>query len=58
MANTLNEMNNTQNPNGRPVDVIPVQIPVVPDRSAVLCINFLLNQIIDEINRKLNAVKR
>ena len=41
MANTLNEMNNTQNPNGRPVDVIPVQIPVVPDRSAVLCINFL-----------------
>lgn len=41
MANTLNEMNYTQIPNGRPVDVIPVQIPVVPDRSAVLCINFL-----------------
>ncbi|MBR3243273.1 MAG: hypothetical protein IKF90_11355, partial [Parasporobacterium sp.] len=41
MANTLNEMNYTQNPKGRPVDVIPVQIPVVPDRSAVLCINFL-----------------
>ena len=34
-------MNYTQNPKGRPVDVIPVQIPVVPDRSAVLCINFL-----------------
>ena len=41
MANTLNELHYEQIPGGRPVGVIPVQIPIVPDRSAVLCINFL-----------------